>query len=90
MIPNKNIIEAFPAISDLYNKECWVDLLRICNSSSDEELDPSIKNLLRFVCYIFLDNIQVGIGGLESLLVNYGNNLLIFKHLGVGYSLAGN
>jgi tetratricopeptide (TPR) repeat protein len=90
MTPDKNILQAFPAVSDLYYKERWVDLISICNSSSDEELDPSIKNLLRFVCYIYLNNLQVGIGGLESLLVNSGNNVIIFKHLGVGYSLAGN
>ena len=66
MTPDENIIKALPTISNLYNKECWVDLISICNSSSDEELDPSIRNLLRFVCYIYLDNIQTFIGLLAS------------------------
>ena len=90
MTPDENILDAFPAISDLYNKECWVDLIGICNSSRDEELDPAIRNLLRFVCYIYLNNIQVGICGLENLLVGSGDNVIILKHLGVGYSLTNN
>ena len=90
MTSEEKFLEAFQAISDLYIQERWIELIGVCNSCSDEDLDPYIKNLLRFVCYIYLNNIHIGIGGLESLLVDFGNNIIVLKHLGVGYSLTDN